>query len=807
VTESRRHDLLALALLAFVLTLLFVDVLAGWRGFYLRDLTSYYRPTKHVLREIVEGGEFPYWNRYLSAGQPMAANPEHEVFYPLTWLILLPSFDLGYRLLILAHLYILTFGMYALLRSMRVRAPAAAIAAFSFGAGGVMLSSINLLPILFSAAWLPLTVLFARRHLIERSRRDFALAALFLGIQLLVGEPVTVLQTGMLIGIYAVHRGLHDGGVRNVLRNIAIVALMCIAALAVSAVQMLPAIDHVGDSVRARGFTREASAAWSAPFARLAELVYPNLLGHPADDRLGAYWGRALYPNGGVPFYYAIYPGLLITAAAAGGLLARRPGAGLAATILGGSILLALGSHTPLFDALHAAGITRYLRYPEKFLLTTIFALTVFGARVIDDLLGGDERVRRRTLAFIAGAAAIAIAAALLLNQEWFRILWRVPPNIELPLMSERSRVGWAFTIGRLLLLFFALRMIPRLRPVLAVTTLAGFMLLDLAPLTLQNAPRMPASFFAPPAAARQFPEDRRNYRLFHIASWRVPPATARLYTARRAERHWVLRNAFEPNTTSAHGIPTVIQADIDQTDLLPAAAFTDAVWSLSRAQPRTWIDRVAAMANVRWVGIYRPFGRALADARGDFTRIQPVQFVEGRRYPRYYFASDVVSIRDARDFVTKAASESFDKQTAFIAGPAFKPARGIVQRWTETANTARIDVETDGRGFLVMSITPHKYWRVQIDGKPAPAIVTNIGFQGVVVPAGRHVVTMRYRNPRIGIGALVSIAALILLAVIAMTQKPETRNQKARRLRQIGSFLVSGFWFLLPSAFRLLPF
>ncbi|HEX3578844.1 MAG TPA: hypothetical protein VHY33_09805, partial [Thermoanaerobaculia bacterium] len=101
---SRRSDLLALALLFLIATVSFADVLFGVNQLYMRDLTRYYYPTKQVLREVVQHGEFPYWNRYFSAGQPIAANPEHEVFYPLSWLILLPSYDLGYRLHILIHI-------------------------------------------------------------------------------------------------------------------------------------------------------------------------------------------------------------------------------------------------------------------------------------------------------------------------------------------------------------------------------------------------------------------------------------------------------------------------------------------------------------------------------------------------------------------------------------------------------------------------------------------------------------------------------------------------------------------------------
>src|SRR5712671_748268 len=177
---SRRSDLLALALLFLIATVSFADVLFGVNQLYMRDLTRYYYPTKQILRDVVQHGEFPYWNRYFSAGQPLAANPEHEVFYPLTWLILLPSYDLGYRLHILINIYIGLLGMYALLRSMNLRPPAAWFGALSFVLGGIYLSYVNLLPILFCAAWRPLTCLFVRRVLLRLNIRDFAAAGLFL---------------------------------------------------------------------------------------------------------------------------------------------------------------------------------------------------------------------------------------------------------------------------------------------------------------------------------------------------------------------------------------------------------------------------------------------------------------------------------------------------------------------------------------------------------------------------------------------------------------------------------------------------
>ena len=72
---SRRTDLLALGLLFLIATICFADVLAGINQLYMRDMTRYYYPAKQILREIVQHGEFPYWNRYFSGGQPIARPP------------------------------------------------------------------------------------------------------------------------------------------------------------------------------------------------------------------------------------------------------------------------------------------------------------------------------------------------------------------------------------------------------------------------------------------------------------------------------------------------------------------------------------------------------------------------------------------------------------------------------------------------------------------------------------------------------------------------------------------------------------
>ena len=267
MSESRRNDVLALAILTSLVTVLFVDILVGRNALYLRDIVHYAYPHKKIVRDVVLSGEFPYWNRLFSGGQPLAANPAHTAFYPLTWLVLLPSYDYGFQLFILVHIYIAAWAMYALLRSLDLGPPASLIGALSFALGGVFLSYLTLLPLLVASAWIPLVCLFARRFLLHGRGGDFALAAVALSMQLLIGEPTTVLQTGMMIGLYALFT--------RRMRGVVLVGLIVIAALLLSAVAIIPAVDHARDSIRARGFSWEASATAHAD-------VYRSLLNREA---------------------------------------------------------------------------------------------------------------------------------------------------------------------------------------------------------------------------------------------------------------------------------------------------------------------------------------------------------------------------------------------------------------------------------------------------------------------------------------------------------------------------------------------
>lgn len=774
MTGSRRRDLAAILFLVLLITSSFADVLFGDQRFFVRDLTRFYFPTKAVIRSVILSGEFPYWNPYYAAGQPMAANPEYEVFYPLQLLILLPDFDLGFRLHIIVHFYIAAIGMYFLLRSLRLRISSCLFGSISVALGGLFLSYGNLLPYLFAGSWIPWSLLFVRRLLIRPNLRDFSLGALFLGLQNLVGEPTTMVQSWSLIAIYAIYRGLRHHR-RRLLRDLSLVGIVIAAGLLVGAVQFFPALDHVGDSVRSRPFPLEVITAWSMPFARPLELLDPNLFGH-LHLPYPAYWGSGLYGAQGTPFLFSIYLGFLPAALLVCALFVRQRGACLALTITLVSFVLAWGRHTPLYRWLYEAGVAMPFRYPEKFILMAFLAWGILAAILFDRLIRGDRRVLAVLFTFVLLALVITLNLVVVSRGqqygEVFVQFWGLRGTPLGPVMLAMHRADLLVALGRIAVvsILAALAWVRMQRGrtpgrVWAALTVA-FLVADVSSLNRRVMPRISRELFTPPPVVASLKPQLEGFRLFHEADWFRRTATGQQYLA---SGKWVLRNGLFPHLPGAWGIATSIDQDIDQTHLLPTLDFVQAVWRLHEAGKEDWRAVVMAMSNASFFTVYRDFEREAARVRGRLEELRPVVFIAGERNPRFYFASEIVTVAGADDFLKKLMEGSFSRRVAFVHFPAFKPAVGRVLSVRENSNSAWMEVEVSGPSLLVASITPHKYWRARLDGKPVDLQRVNLGFQGVILPAGKHTLEMRYRNKIVLISLAVTTLATIVLIAAAI--------------------------------------
>jgi hypothetical protein len=89
-------------------------------------------------------------------------------------------------------------------------------------------------------------------------------------------------------------------------------------------------------------------------------------------------------------------------------------------------------------------------------------------------------------------------------------------------------------------------------------------------------------------------------------------------------------------------------------------------------------------------------------------------------------------------------------------------------------ANRIRLKTSTQAPGLLVLSEVYYPAWKAYVDGEPAPEHVADQLLRSVEIPAGEHVVEMRYESWTLRVGMLISVVAygvLIALAVISGVQ------------------------------------
>ncbi|HVT01981.1 MAG TPA: YfhO family protein [Thermoanaerobaculia bacterium] len=741
-----KHDLPALLIIFVVVTLAFFDVLFMGRGFYLRDLTSVYFPMKSLVRDALLSGELPYWNRAYGAGQPMAANPEYEIFYPPQLLILIGPVDFGFRLHILFHLYLAGATMYLLLRSLSATRAASIFGALSFVFGGLILSTISLLPLLFPMAWMPLLIWCSRRAFHAPSAPTIAAASMTLGMIGLVGEPVSFLISLLLlfgVGTYYLVK-VRGAGWKG---SLATTGIVVAAALAIASVQIVPAWGHLKDSVRSRGITDQTGTFWSLPLARPLELFFPNLFG-ANDPQHSVFQMSRIYPVEGVPYFYSIYPGLVVILLFAAAVSLRKKGSTLCLLATSISLLLAFGAHTPLWSMKRVIPVLSSLRYSEKFVMVPALIIPILAAMAWSAILGGDEALRKRGL--------VLACAFSLVSGSIFLATLRLPDGKG----ADFLRAGF-LAAGLVLVLLI----VPS-RPRVATGLMTILLLADLLSLSRSITPTFPRGFFNEmPPLAREIRSDR--YRIFHEAAWFEKTPLGRPYLLDPVGRHWMWRNGVFPITGNGWGVQSVLDQDIDQTLLLNSTDFLNTAIALRRQNDESGLEKLLSMSNVKWRAYYRPFEMVARESGGSIEDSVPVVFRPRGTNERYYFADRIVTSRNPEEMV--AALQVGTARSAFADLPARTPASGIVRKITERPNSAEVLVDVSpGTGFLVASVTAHRYWSAAIDGTPVQIHTTNMAYQGLAVSQGRHRITFRYRNPLIDIcGVISGLSVLLVLSLM----------------------------------------
>jgi hypothetical protein len=310
------------------------------------DLLALHLPAKRFLVHAWrETGELPLWCPYQFAGEPFVADIMAAMFYPPHGLFLLLSEERAgtvLSFLIVFHVILAGWCMYAYGRDQGLRAEAALVAAIGYMFAGSWLQRLLLGGhyLMIGLAWLPLVLLLLERA-IQRSRLGWAtLAGCAYGLLILGSAPQFTFYASLFIALWTFGAALERAGWWNftgerrrasaLARWIGYGMWMALVGIGLAAVQLLPTMEAARSSSRALGVGSEEIL--SGGLRSLLFLVGPALTAEPPNLQWEDRGGLAL---------------LWLFAAVAGGWLGRgrwRYQAGVAVVLLivaaGGAVVV-----------------------------------------------------------------------------------------------------------------------------------------------------------------------------------------------------------------------------------------------------------------------------------------------------------------------------------------------------------------------------------------------------------------------------------------------------------------------------------
>jgi len=775
------------------------------RVFYLRDLAGYFWPHHLWLRQTVWSGHLPLWAPGAGLGYATVAEPNLQLFFPLTMVarLMLPDVA-GFNLMVALPAPLGALGAFLFLRH-RFTAPGAAVGAIVFALSGPFLSTLTFPNLAFSAALVPWSLWTLERFLAHPSLQSGVVLAVAFAMEALAGEYVTLLGVAAgSIGYAALMAPPTSSFAQGRLRIALRVSGWGIAGALLAAVQMLPLIDAMSRSPRATGMLIDG---WSIHPLALLEAVSPALFGSPVDPVSA--WSPWLFPlNGGQePFLGSLYvgPGALALAMIGAFEGTRRRWTAVWSVALLVGLVLSLGYFTPVYPWLRSrVPLFSSLRYPAKFMVFAALALGCLAAAGSDVLLGGGRDGKRRgrvvvILLLTAGAGIACLGLVTVL----------AAPGVAAALMERlAAQVGLSDPRdGSVYLMRSMIVALPRL----VVTTVASALLLWGTTLGGRAARIAGAALLAATVLDPLAANESLNPTV--ATTWLQEPGWVAATRAHREDRVYSGLAAILPKGDAE--LPETIAVD-PQT---PAPAVTALVSTALATFPMAWglpgaltpdltrlrpaaysvlIERFAASdreGRLRFLNrIGTRYHLALAPPSPPSVRLAAVDglppmalYEDPRPGPR---ALIVASYRIVPDTSTRIAAlfdprPGPDREVLLGAAPpapvgapgtpmAFDAA-AIVEEWP-TGMRVEADVASSD-AFLVVRDAYDPNWVASVDGTVAPMLEADGFFRAVRVPGGHHQIVFRYRSHPFLIGVSLSIAAalaLIACGIVGRGRRPK---------------------------------
>ena len=661
--------------------------------------------TKYLLGKSLHSGMLPLWIPELGAGFPLLAEGQTGTFF-LPNLILFRLFDpvTAYNASIVFTFLTLGWGMYVWLRLMKEQSLPALFGSITLAFSGMILAQLPHGALLQGVSLLPWVMVATLRLFQKKSRYAMVLWSFIFSQQLLTGFP----QAAFITLFFAAGSGawLLIGSSTKATDSIRFFVSF-IAALGLSAIQILPSWEFLAQTTVARGIEPNAAGYFSFPLKHLITLVHPFALGNPKFGTYPPFFnfdGSIFWENvggiGWVPILLAILARPWRQSSRIKFFLITLPI----------SFLFMLGKYSPLYLIYSLWPFTLF-RVPSRFIWVFVISIIVLATHGMQILW---QRKRARKLLQSLIVACVLINTVFLIT-TWYSYhaleqaaSWLSPPKI----LASLPKEGNVLAIGAE---------------------------------SVHNQSFLTSGWqsMEPYRALKETLAPNSN------AIWGIPSSSA--YAGRFLRRPSFFDDMLAAGLTSDRneatlsslgkkfldlsGVSTLITAlPLTQTGRTPltqkATQNGVTVWYNPTALPRAYLATRIILATTK---------------EEAFAAISREDFIPGK---------SVV--------LEKPMPDSFHPKESATG-------RVRLTQQTETSLTVAVQDNTSD-AMLVLTDTYYPGWQALLDGKSVPISPANIRQRAVSVPPGNHDVRFFYAPKSLIWGVIISSLIFMLLFIITVS-------------------------------------
>ncbi len=752
-------------------------------------------PWHSWLQQELAHGLFPLWDSAPVGGMSMLGSYEVGAFYPLHLLWALLPVGAGYGIIIALKLWLVGLGMWGFLRALRLHPSAAGLSAIALMFSGW---TVDFLPWQLTSVYLLLPWMVWAIYAWCRGGSAWWLVALagLVACMVFAGHPEMMFIVGLTLVWWTLGLALTSAP-KQWLRQVGGLAIAVLLGFAVSAFQLFAFIEQLGISYVHAG--RAADTGLAGAYLRSDIFIYwalPRHWGYPPDGILG----RRTFLDGNAYVGSVALLGLLLTAVAG----TQRK---LAWRVVGIWTGIGVFAALVLYDGTAGTFIRQFPFFNQsdnaRWLSILAFAALVVSAYGWDWFARWVEG-RQMAGAIRWGRGAWFGAGVLLLAQGVIIMAVHFAGLLPQPVLTEKTSI-W-LVVNDDYRRYWAIWEIGVALAVLGATALwaaggrtRGAAQLILVTVLVLDLWRMFQLVNGTAPASQYYPETS-----FLQQVKRAMPATGRVVAE---------GEVLPPNSAMLFGIRDWRAADPMMSMRAWQAArafgpdFDKSPWSAYNMFFNHVKMSVGPMLGVDYFILPSGTDPNLPDApdpgRPAFTRLGNADGLglwRAEGVPGFSYLSDNVQVvageAEARDWLQGITWEQARSYAALVEGPSSTVAG--ISRDPEGKSPGSTDVEEYLPGLitvkanalrpsvLVVAESWSPGWYATIDGRSAELLRANYLSQGVIVPAGKHTVELRYAPDSLKYGLPVSGLGALGLLVLAVVAGRKARRGIEARYRSI---------------------